>query len=296
MAEEKKKKTEAPMAPSGGIAPEPQTIGKTESFSSGIKDFITNFLKNTGLDKIIDKIKEALGMEAKSKPETHGGKPEKSPGAETSAKPAEPGASPKPSPEVAPSQRPVAAPAPAETASNPKIVEVEVKDPDLKKFYDSLSPEQVEMQKRIAELGGSESLGEPKGIEPGLPASIYTLEKNLGAEKYDGPFYSKDVKRFQYEPSEEVNRLAKEFEESLTPDQKALFNKYSDKAHRELREGYDRGMNPYTAPVLRTGQTDEFSKLLRENMSEVTSPSTGFKQGGPSVTVEPGIKTIMSGP
>ncbi len=306
MAEDKKKKTEAPVAPSAVAAPQPQAAppvsSQSNSFLKGIKEFIDGFLKNSGLDKLIDKIKEALGIETKPKPEKPDSKPPKKLEAEPTAKPAEPDAAPKPkpAPEAAPSQRPVAAPAPAEPATTePKVVETEVKDPDLKKFYDSLSPEQVEMQKKIAALGGSQPQGEMMGIGPGFPAQSYALEKRLGSAMYDGPFDAKERIAFPYEPSEEVDQLKKKFEESLTPEQKALFDKYGDKEREGLKPFRDRdvgGIRLEDGPSTKTDFPSDFTRLLRENRTELTSPVIGQQQGGAAVKVDLDAKSVLSGP
>lgn len=305
MAEDKKKKTDAPVAPSAVVAPQPQAAppvsNQANSFLKGIKELIDGFLKNSGLDKLLDKIKEALGIETKSKPEQPGSKPPKKPEAEPTAKPAEPDASPKPkpAPEAAPSQRPVAAPAPAEPATtDPKVVETEVKDPDLKKFYDSLSPEQVEMQKKIAALGGSQPQGEILGIAPGLPAERYALEKRLGSTMYDGPFDSKEGISFPYEPSEEVGRLMKKFKESLTPEQKALFDKYGNKERESLKSFRDMdagGIKLEGGPPTKTDSPNDFTRLLRENVTEMTGPLEQ-QQGATAVRVDLGLKDALSGP
>jgi len=253
------------------------------------------------LDKLIDKIKEALGMETKSKPEQPDSKPPKKPEAEPTAKPAEPDAAPKPkpAPDAVPSQRPVAAPAPAEPATaEPKVVETEVKDPDLKKFYDSLSPEQVEMQKKIAALGGSQPQGEVMGIGPGFPAQSYALEKRLGSAMYDGPFDAKERIAFPYEPSEEVDHLKKKFEESLTPKQKALFDKYGDKEREGLKIFRDMdagGIKLEGGPPTKTDSPSDFTRLLRENVIEMTGPIEQ-QQGATAVRVDLGLKGALSGP
>lgn len=110
-------------------------------------------------------------------------------------------------------------------AAQPDKVELKT-SPELQRFYDSLTPEQREIQKKIAELGGSQSLGEEMGLwDPdGSIMRNHNRLKTINGNIYDGGF-NVPIK-FPYEPSDEVRQLKDTFDKSLTPEQKQLRDAY----------------------------------------------------------------------
>lgn len=146
--------------------------------------------------------------------------------------------------------------------ADPKI------DPQLQKFYESLSPEQRDIQKKIAARGGSQPYGEAVGILYEL-ADNYFHGRKVQGNIYDGGFPqgTPDHFRFPYEPSEEVYKLKKEFDKSLTPEQRKLREQYeSSEAKRDV------GLKRVVLPELEViGQSP--LELFRENTPDLLGGS-----------------------
>jgi len=135
---------------------------------------------------------------------------------------------------------------------------------ELQKFYDSLTPEQRDIQKKIAALGGSQPIGEMVGILSEF-ADGYYHGKTVQGNIYDGGFPNNRM-QYPYQPSDEVRRLQEQFDKSLTPEQIRLRDSYikSDTLpEKRIKFGRDSIEYPITPknPI-----------LFRENVRDLLNP------------------------
>lgn len=163
-------------------------------------------------------------------------------------------------------------------------------DSKLRKFYESLTPEQRAMQRRMAELGGVNTHSETQGIGPDS-AERMAYERRTKSDIYEGG-YRRGTGGVElgetYRPSKEVLDLQHRFDESIqrNPRQKELLGEYTiSRKFEDIRAnpdpGGDRRIGELTRSLFGLGAFDHPFGDGRDQLAEVRRAAPPFVPMGP---------------